>query len=96
MRCTSMEGGYSATQCETLQSVAKPYKKNSKGLLYQSRVNTSTMERLGTSITLQDNGENITLSLCPFCGGLLRDLGDDEIEYLAEKYGSMVEKGDRG
>lgn len=89
-RCTAKKGGYSETQCESLKLVAKPFSKQGKGLLYSSRVNIKTSEKLGVSFAVNQNDENIVLSLCPFCGGELRDLDKSEVEFLAKEYAEIV------
>ena len=89
-RCTAKKGGYSETQCESLKLVAKPFSKRGRGLLFSSKVNVKSSERLGTSFTVNQNDGNIVLSLCPFCGGELKDLDKSEVEFLAKEYAEIV------
>lgn len=90
--CTHQNGGYSLTHCESLTSVVKPFSKSSTGVLFSSMTNINSGERLGTRIMIvKDRSHNgIVLGLCPFCGGALRDLDNDELTHLRDTYSNLI------
>lgn len=82
--CTAVEGGYSATQCETLSEIAQMggigRRKNMKGLFYVTKkrgLDTPKEEHLGKCFTLHDGKHipnGVVLNVCPFCTGKLNDI----------------------
>ena len=92
-KCTAMKDGYAETYCEMIEEAAKPYSRNSVGILSQSIVNTKTKQGLGIRfLAVRERGhEGVVLNCCPFCGGLLHGyISLDEKKYLADKYAKLV------
>lgn len=90
--CSYKPGGYSATSCDIIKSVAKPFSKSSTGILHSRVVDTNSKEEKGTRFTIVPKAGDtpLAMSLCPFCAGLLRDISIDESEHIVKMHSRIL------
>ena len=84
VKCTAKKGGYAETRCNALTSVTEqhiPRSKRTKGLFHSAIVDMETGGHLGTRVILKQGPHmehGIVLNVCPFCGGPLVDLENND------------------